>query len=252
MPNPKHNLFGAYYPPDTPLYDFSEDKLIAAAAESYGGLGKIGTVAVAGTLYIRADLNTRSVAKMHWQVQCDKAWKYQLFLAHANVTGGTLTFADATAVDDEDSFALNGETFTCESTEEEATPATRQYFIGASNAAACANCATLLTDADYGVPGITTRVNAVAATDVITIEATTAPLLQFAQGTSASNEVAWAETTLAHLVPVGAQSAQQAANSTTDGSLVAQDIYGWPYAYIALSNDDGAAAATFVVRTICY
>lgn len=252
MPNPKHNLFGAYYPPDTALYDSSEDKVIAAASGSYGGLGKIGTVAAAATLYIRADLNTRAVAKMHWQVQCDKAWKYQLFLAHANVTGATITFADAAAVDDEDNFVLNGETFTCESTEVEATAASRQYYIGASNAAACANCATLLTDDDYGVPGITTRVNAVGATDVITIEATTAPLLQFAQGTSAASEIAWAETTLAHLVPVAAQSAEQAANSTTDGELVAQDVYGWPYAYIALTNNDGADAATFVVKLITY
>jgi len=250
MPNPKHNLFGAYYPPDTPLYDFSEDKLVAAAAESYGGLGKIGTVAVAGTLYIRADLNTRSVAKMHWQVQCDKAWKYQLFLAHANVTGGTLTFADAYAVDNTDTCVLNGLTFTCVTSG--ATTADREYNLGADNAATAVNLAALLTNATYGVPGITTRVNAVAATDVITIEATTAPLLQFAQGGSAADEVAWAETTLAHLVPVAAQSAQQAANSTTDGSLIAQDIYGWPYAYIAVSNDDGAAAATFVVKTICY
>jgi len=53
-------------------------------------------------------------------------------------------------------------------------------------------------------------------------------------------------------VPQGAQSAQQAANSTTGGDLVAQDVYGWPYAYIGLSNDDGAAAATFVVRNISY
>jgi len=252
MPEPLPNMRGMYYPADTPLYDRDHDLVLAAASGSYGGLGKIGTVPVGGTIYIRADLDTRSVAHKHWQVQCDKAWKYRLFLAHANVTSGTLTFADATAVDDEDNFVFNGETFTCESTEVEATPASRQFYIGASNAAACANAAALLTDDTYGVPGITTRVNAVAATDVITVTATTAPLLQFAQGTSAADEIAWAETTLAGLVPQGAESAQQAANSTTGGDLVAQDVYGWPYAYIALSNDDGGDAATFVVRSISY
>ncbi len=252
MPDPLPNMRGLFYPPDTPLYDRDHDLVLAAAAGSYGGLGKIGTVAVGGTRYIRADLNDRSVDKLHWQVQCDKAWKYQLFLAHANVTAGTITFTDATAVDDEDNFVLNGETFTCESTEVEATPASRQFYIGASNAAAAANLATLLTDADYGVPGITTRVNAVDATDVITVTATTAPLLQFAQGTSAADEVSWAETTLSGLVPQGAQSAEQAANSTTGGDLVAQDVYGWPYAYIGITNADGADAATFVVRSISY
>lgn len=252
MPDPLPNMRGLFYPSDAPLYDRDHDIVIAAAAGSYGGLGKIGTVPAAATIYIRADLDDRSVAKMHWQVQCDKAWKYQLFLAHANATGGTITFADATAVDDEDNFIFNGETYTCEATEAEATPATRQYFIGASNAAAAANLAALLIDDDYGCPGITTRVNAVDATDVITVKATTAPLLQFAQGTSAADEIAWAETTLAQLVPQGAQSAEQAANDTTGGDLVAQDIYGWPFAYIALTNADGADAATFVVRSITY
>jgi hypothetical protein len=252
MPDAQPNMRGLYYPADMPLYDREHDVILAAAAGSDGGLGKIGTVPVAGTIYIRADLDDRSVAKLHWQIQCDKAWKYRLFLAHRNVTKATITLADATAVDDGDTCVLNGETYTAESTEEDADAATRTFWTGATNAACAANLAAQLLDADYGCPGITARVNAVDATDVITIEATTAPLLQFAQGGSDADEIAWAETTLAQLVPQGAQSAQQAANSTTGGSLVEQDIYGWPYAYIALSNDDGAAAATFVARLITY
>lgn len=252
MPDPRLNARGLYYPADALLYDRDDDVVLVAASGSEGGLGKITTIPASGNLIIRADCDDRAVACVDWQVKIDKAWTYQLFRARRNVTAGTLTLADATGVDDEDTFVLNGETWTCEATEVEATPATRQYYIGADNAAAAVNLTALLNDADYGLPGCTAQVQAVDATDVISVRATTAPVLQFGQGTSAANEIAWAETTLANLVAQAAVSASQALNNTTDGTTIRQAVEGWPYAYLVLTNGDGAAAATPVVRLVRY
>lgn len=255
MASPLKNLRGKFYPADVCLYDRDDDVILAAASGSEGGFGKIGTLLATGldTLYLMADCSDRAVNKIAWQISMDKAWKYQLFVARANVTKATITFADAAPVDDADTFLLNGLTFTAEATEGDADPTARKYWTGADNAAAAVNLTALLNDADYGVPGISAQVLATgAATDIITITTTDAPVLDFAQGTSDAAEIAWAETTLAKLVPQAAQSAQQAASSTTDGFLIEQDVRGWPYAYLALTNDHASDAATPVVKLIRY
>ena len=224
---------------------------LAAATGSTGGLGKITTEPAAGILYVRMDCapNTHSV---EWVIECNKAHAVQFYRAESNVLGGTITLADAHTVGDEDTCVLNGLTYTAEATEEDAVASERKFWTGANNAAAAANLAALLTNATYGVPGITASVAAVDATDVITIAATTATTLQFGQGTSASNEIAWANTTLASLVKDGTATSSIADNSSTAGTLYRQVVYGWPYAYAAITNSDGADAATIIVKATAY
>lgn len=247
------NLRGRFYPADVPLYSETDDRILAAAAGSYGGLGLIGTLpATTGTLLVRCDCTDRAVSKLAWQVQCDNGFKYTLYVSRTNVATATITLADATAVDDTDTFLLNGLTFTAEATEGDADPAARKYWTGADNAACAVNLAAMLNHATYGVPGVVASAPAaVDATDVITLTTTTAPVLQFAQGTSAANEIAFSDTSLARLVQHTALSAAVAANATTDGELIEMDVNGWPHAYILIANQDGDPA-TVVVRAIRY
>jgi hypothetical protein len=246
------NLRGRFYPADTPLYDRDDDKILVAASGSYGGLGKIGTIAASGTLIVRCDCSDRAVSMLDWQVKIDKAWTAQLYRARANVTRATLTLADATVVDDGDTFILNGKTFTAEATEGDADPAAGKFWTGASNAAAAVNLCALINDETNGVPGVSAQVWPSGATDVIQLTTTTAPVIQFAQGTSDANEIAFADTTLTKLVKHGAPYSGLAANSTTDGETILQYLDGWPQAYLIITNGDGAQAATPVVRVTRY
>lgn len=230
----------------------NSETVVAAASGSTAGLGKISTIPASGVNYFRIDCD-RNVQKVDWQVQCNKSHSVQLYRARTNVTGGTITFTDATAVDDEDTFMLNGLTFTAEATEVEATPASRQFYL-ASQAGGAAALAVLLADATYGVPGIgAITVTAPATTDVLTIAAGSAPVYQFNQtaGSDAA-EIAWAETTLSGLVAHGAAVTGVALNSTTAGTFYEQWCDGWPYCYLGLTNGDGGAAATVVVKATRY
>lgn len=224
---------------------------LAAATGSTGGYGKITTEPAAGILYVRMDCapNTHSI---EWVIECNKAHAVQFYRAESNVLGGTITFTDATAVDDADPCVLNGLTYTAEATEEDAVASERKFWTGANNAAAAANLAALLTDATYGVPGITASVAAVDTTDVITIAATTATTLQFGQSTSDAAEIAWANTTLASLIKDGTATTAIADNSATAGTIYRQVTYGWPYAYAAITNSDNADAATIIVKATAY
>jgi hypothetical protein len=220
---------------------------LAAATGSTGGLGKITTEPASGVLIVRFDCAPNTYA-VHWIVRCDKAHAVQTYIAQSNVLGATITGADATAIDDGDNFVLNGLTFKAESTEGDAKASERKFWTGANNAAAVANLAALITHATYGVPGISATVAAVDATDVITISAETATVLQFGQGTSAADEVAWSNTTLTSLIKDSAAVTGVTANNTTAGTLYRQVVYGCPYAYLAVTNSDGAAAATIIVK----
>ena len=127
-------------------------QVLAAASGSDGGLGKIGTIPIGGVMYVRCDV-APNTALVKWTVQGNKAHAVQAYHAHTKVEAYTITLADATAVDDTDTFELNGLTFTAETTEGDASAAARKWYhpdqpVGAANLAA------LLADATYGVPGI--------------------------------------------------------------------------------------------------
>lgn len=226
--------------------------VLADASASVHGLGKITTLAASATNYIRLNCD-RNVSKVDWQVKANKKHTVQLYRARANVLGGTITLTDATAVDDGDTFIFNGETYTAEATESDALTASRKFWTGANNAAAAANLAALISHATYGVPGIgVVSVAAVDATDVITIAPGSATVYQFNQGTSAANEIAWAETSLASLVKHGAAYTGLADNSTTAGTTYEQWQDGWDYSYLAITNNDAADAMTYTIKATRY
>ena len=111
---------------------------------------------------------------------------------------------------------------------------------------------THITATDVDCPGIL----AVAAAAVITLSCSTpgAPIggdlastIQFGQGSSAANEIAFADTTLASLVIDGTATTDAAANSTSAGTIYSQTMNGWEYGYLGVTNKSGGAAATIVV-----
>ena len=109
---------------------------------------------------------------------------------------------------------------------------------------------THITTTDIDNPGILATV----AAAVITLSCATpggtdeeATVIQFGQGSSDANEIAFADTTLASLVKQGNGWSAIAANSTTAGALYAQDVEGWPYCYLGLTNSS-VDAMTPVVK----
>jgi len=222
---------------------YPTDSTVVAGAAST--LGKIGTLA-ATTGYIVAvvDCSSQPITTVDWLVTCDNQWTYQLAFARSNPLACTLTYTDATAVDNTDTFVLNGLTFTAVTSG--AVAASHEYNMGADNAAAAANCAALLLTVN-GLPGIAgCVVTSPTTTDVLTISCGTATCLQFSQGTSASNEVAYVDTTLANLYLDGAVSGTQAITSTYKGARVTQTLNGYEWAAIKVNNIDGDAATVTV------
>ncbi len=223
--------------------------ILADATASTGGLGKIGTIpATTGKLLVMCD-NTDHAAQIDWRIKSDKAYSVQFYRSRTIPTI-TLTMADATGVDDGDTFVLNGLTFTAETTEGDAVASARKWYH-ASQAAGSVACAALLQHATYGVPGITAAAAAVDATDVITVTPTTATVLQFGQGTSDANEIALGDTRIASLTkePSGLYAAVAANSTTSNGDLFTQWIDGWDYAWAYISNGTGDAQTVTVAAT---
>lgn len=226
-------------------------KTVVAASGSDAGLGKITTLVAAGVNYIRLDLD-RNVSKVDWIVKANKVHAVQPYLAETNCTGGTLTFTDATGVDDEDSFIFNALTYIAEATEAQVDITNREW-LHATQAGGAAALAVLLAHSTYGVPGIgAITVTAPTTTDVLTIGPGRAPIYQFNQGTSAANEIAWSETTLAGLMKHGSATTGIAANNTTAGTVYEQWTDGAPYAYLAITNSDAADPMTYSVDAVRY
>ena len=229
------------------------EKILAAA--SGATYGKIGTVLAAATLYVRCPTEAApgpGTSAVDWRIQCNKAHTVTFYKARTNVLGGTITLTDATGVDDGDTFVLNGLTFTAESTESDALASGRKYYIP-SQVLAATNLSALLSNATYGVPGIGTITQTVpTTTDVLTIAGGSMTALQFGQGTSDANEIAWAETTLASLIKDGSAISGIADNSTTSGTLYQQWADGWPQVYVGITNNDSSNAATVVVGATIY
>lgn len=138
--------------------------VLAAAADSEGGLGKVGTVVNNGTIYVRQPVTPGQ--DIEWRVQSDKKHTVQLYKARTNVTGGTITLASATRVDDEDTFILNGLTNTAEATAGSVSYAGRLWKCDGADENADAAALAALLNADYAV---VTAGNSVANTDKLTI-----------------------------------------------------------------------------------
>lgn len=106
-----------------------------------------------------------------------------------------------------------------------------------------------LTVTKIDVPGILATV----AENVITLTCTTpgggeeASVIQFGQGSSAADEIAFADTTLASLVLDGDVVTDAVANATSAGKIYSQTMNGWEYGYLGLTNKSGSGAMTAVV-----
>lgn len=194
-------------------------EILAAATGSTGGLGKTGTLVQNATMWVRVPVNDGTARVKVWP-KCNKAHEVQAYLgADDALLTGTITLADAAALEDTDSFEFNGLTFIAETTEAQVDITNREWYHP-SQAAGAVNLCALLNDATYGVPGFTFTSEAVGATDVITFVSTTATALLFNQGTSDAAEIAFAATCAANLRPEGALLSGKAANTTTKGYAV--------------------------------
>ena len=223
-----------------------EEKNLASSTST---TGKIGTLAAAATLYVRCPCEavTPATSLVEWRIKCNKAHTIAFYKARTNVLSGTITFTDATGVDDEDTFELNGLTFIAEATASDVVTSNREW-LHATQAGGAAALAVLLKNATYGVPGLgAITVTAPSTTDVLTIASDTNTALHFNQGTSAANEIAFASTTLASLAKDGSATTGIADNSTTSGTLYQQWADGWPQVYVGITNNDSSNAATVVV-----
>lgn len=127
----------------------ASERVLAAAADSEGGLGKIGTIVNGASIYVRQAVNPGE--DIEWRVQSDTTHTVQLYKARTKVSGGTITLAAATRVDDEDTFILNGNTITAESTAADAAWAARKWKSGGADEAADAAQLAALINADYAV-----------------------------------------------------------------------------------------------------
>lgn len=230
-----------------------ETPVIKAGAGSTYGLLSTGGVVNAAKIYVVCDCSSVPVSAVDWVISSGQQFTYQFFRAASNPLTATITLTDATAVDDGDTFILNGLTFTAEATEGDALAAERKFWTGASNAAAAVNLAALLLDGTYGVPGLSAAaITSPTTTDVLTLACDDASTLHFAQGTSDANEIAWADTTLTNLYTQAAVSSNVAATTGTSGTTYKQTVDGWPYAVLCYTNTSGSAAATPVIRSIRY
>lgn len=140
----------------------ASERVLAAAADSVGGLGKIGTIVNGASIYVRQAVNPGE--DIEWRVKSDTTHTVQLYKARTKVTGGTITLADATQIDNGETFILNG--LTNEANATAAAFATRKWKSGGATAAADAAKLAELLSADYAV---VTAGTSVAATDKLII-----------------------------------------------------------------------------------
>lgn len=238
---PKSSAFAVPMVPadDAPGFGtkFREDDLFLAGALST--TGKIDAVAASATAIIACPCEDFPVEAIEWAVAFDNPFSYQYARANSNPLSATITLTDATAVDADDAFILNGVTWTCKAANPVA--ASHEYVIGADNAATAANLAAALAGT-YG-PGVSASVAAVAATDVITLTGTTATILQFAQTGSDANEIAWVETSKLNLSVSGSQVPGKLTTAAwKDEALPTQWLDGWKWGALVITNAEASTA----------
>lgn len=218
--------------------------VLASAAGSTGGLGKIGTVPAAGTLYVRCPNDTWGrTDHIGWRVQCNKAHTVQTYRARVIACSVAMTL---TALDATDTIIINGLTF--EGKAGAAEVATLKFSIDTGDTETAVSLAACINDATYGVPGVT----ATPAAAVVTLVPTTATVVQAVVGTATAGECGIVQTILPGLIKDASSTTGIADNSATAGTMYEQWIDGFPQAYIAITNNDGAVAATVVVAATRY
>lgn len=217
---------------------------LAKATGSSTGLGKIGTVPVAGVLYVRLNCD-KNVEKVDWQVLCDKAHTVQLYRARTIVQSTTLTLA---ALANTETLLINGLTYTGHT--DTTTVATRAFKIDGDDTADAVALAGVINNPASGTLGLT----ATSALGVVTVTPSAvggASIIQAVTGTAAGHCVV-ASTTLTGLVRQGGATSGVAADTTSAGALYEQWVDGWPYAYLSITNNDASNAATPVVKATRY
>lgn len=137
-------------------------ELVVAGADSV--LGKIAAPVNAETIYIRQAVSPGE--DIEWRVQSNTVHTIQKYKARTNVNSATITLAAATRVDDEDTFTLNGLTYTAEATAADAAYASRKWKSGGDDEDADAAALAALINADYAVA---TAGTSVATEDKLTI-----------------------------------------------------------------------------------
>lgn len=150
-------------------YNPQTEIVLADASASTGGLGKVGVVlATSGTLLVRCPNEGFGRSSLvDWRIKSDQAWGYTLYRSHV-LPSATITFADATAIDDGNTFILNGLTYTAEDTATDAAWASRKFYSGGADAAADAVQVAALINADYAI----TPNGSVSVGDTITVVTT--------------------------------------------------------------------------------
>lgn len=139
------------------------EQVLAKAADSTDGLGKIATIANAATVYVRCDTNDIGYGRVDWRIQADQKHDLQFYKARSIVDSVTLTLSGFTEAD---TIVINGITYTGESTANTADYASRKFSTaGGTDTLDAAELAKVI-NADYAV---VTAGTSVAATDKLTI-----------------------------------------------------------------------------------
>jgi hypothetical protein len=133
------------------MADFTAEKILAAASGSADGVGKVGTIANAAELIVRCDASAHPYQKVLWRIKADQVHDLRFFKSRTVVPTATITLAAAARVDDTDTFALNGLTYTAESTSTDAAYASRKWGCGTATYVTDAAALAALINADYAV-----------------------------------------------------------------------------------------------------
>jgi hypothetical protein len=171
------------------------------------------------------------------RIQCDKSHSGIFYGARSVLNAPTATFA---SVQVDDTFILNGLTFTAKAAE---NLGARQFSQAGTDAQTATSAAACVTSA-FAALGLSAAGNAA----VMTVTATTATTTQLLTGVGGARIVC-AQVILASLPKLRNAPHFSGAdlNSTTAGTVYEVWADGYPHLYVGLTNNDGAAAATFVV-----
>lgn len=230
-PGTTNGVIAGLYQPIVPA-----EVVVAGAASS---LGKIGTMAAGATLFVRCPCaaSAPGTSRVRWRVKCDKQHTVTMYLARTVLNAPTITLASVQA---NDTVVINGLTFTAHANT--TTVANREFKIdGATDTLDAAELVTCI-NAAFGALGL----SGAAPAAVVTLTATTATVTQAVTGVGGARIVC-AQTFPTPLDQWGDAEAGLTAITTHNGRCFDQDVSGYPQAYLGITNNDGAAAATVVV-----
>ena len=212
--------------------------VLAAATGSTDGMGKIGTVPIAGTLFVRCPVSSKTT-RVKWRVKGDKAMTVQPYIADGVTQTVTLTLA---SLADSETLIINGLTYTAK--DAGSTVASRYFNTGGADATAdAAALVAVINDAASGALGVTAS-NLLGVVTLVPSSDAGATVIQAVTGTAGAH-CAVADGTLATLTRDGAPMTV-AADTTTKGFTLDQYNDGLN-PYLGITNGDGAAVLTPLV-----